>query len=271
MEGRKIVYSVVGGVVVIVGIGAWVLSSALVGSNPKSSATKPRTEQVAEKRTSKGYETLDLLAKSDTLKSYEERLDSYKKSIKAFHQFYKLSEPSLDSLSVYSATSYFVVVSANNGDVRYLMNPNGSIVGYFNKDFVDSTAESFQGFKLVKDGSTELVGVFSDNFAQKVQYQEIPKDTKSEKFKLGDFPVNKQFVSDLTSYKPVEDVTFELEDSRYPVHYRVYQAGEKDLLLVNNDGMIVGALPSDSWKSEVFRRAGTGTLVEIKGVGLWVY
>ena len=174
-------------------------------------------------------------------------------------------------MSVYSATSYFVVVSANNGDVRYLVNPNGSIVGYFNKDFVDSTAESFQGFRLVKDGSTDLVGVFSDNFAQKVQYQEIPKDTKSEKFKLGEFPVNKQFVSELTVYKPVEDVTFELEDSRYPVHYRIYQAGEKDLLLVNNDGMIVGALPSDSWKAEVFRRAGTGTLVEIKGVGLWVY
>ena len=271
MNGRKIVYSAVGGVVVVVGIGAWVISSALVGSKPKNNDTKPRTEQVAEKKATKGYETLDLLAKSDTLKSYEERLDSYKKSIKAFHQFYKLSEPSLDSLSVYSATSYFVVVSANNGDVRYLMNPNGSIVGYFNKDFVDSTAESFQGFKLVKDGSTELVGVFSDNFAQKVEYQEIPKDASPEKFKLGDVPVNKQFVSDLTAYKPVEDVTFELEDSRYPVHYRVYQADEKDLLLVNNDGMIVGALPSDSWKAEVFRRAGTGTLVDIKGAGLWVY
>ena len=266
MEGRKIVYGVVGGVVVVVGVGAWVISSALVGSKPNPSSTAPRTEQVADKKASKGYETLDLLAKSDTLKSYEDRLESYKKSIKAFHQFYKLSAPSLDSLSVYSATSYFVVVSVNNGDVRYLMNPNSSIVGYFNKDFVDSTAESFQGFKLVKDGSTELIGVFSDNFAQKVS-----KEDKSEKFKLGDFPVNKQFVSDLTAYEPIEDITFELEDSRYPVHYRVYQAGEKDLLLVNNDGMIVGALPSDSWKAEVFRRAGTGTLVEIKGVGLWVY
>ena len=159
MNGRKIVYSAVGGVVVVVGIGAWVLSSALVGSKPKPNDTKPRTEQIAEKKASKGYETLDLLAKSETLKSYEERLDSYKKSIKAFHQFYKLSEPSLDSLSVYSATSYFVVVSANNGDVRYLMNPNGSVVGYFNKDFVDSTAESFQGFKLVKDGTTDGWGI----------------------------------------------------------------------------------------------------------------
>ena len=78
MEGRKIVYSVVGGVVVVVGIGARVLSSALVGSKPKPSETKPRTEQVAEKKATKGYETLDLLAKSNTLKSYEELLDSYK-------------------------------------------------------------------------------------------------------------------------------------------------------------------------------------------------
>lgn len=49
MNGRKIVYSAVGGVVVVVGIGAWVLSSALVGSKPKPSDTKPRTEQVAKK------------------------------------------------------------------------------------------------------------------------------------------------------------------------------------------------------------------------------
>lgn len=48
MEGRKIVYSVVGGVVVVVGIGAWVLSSALVGSKPNPSSTKPKTEQVSK-------------------------------------------------------------------------------------------------------------------------------------------------------------------------------------------------------------------------------
>ena len=60
MEGRKIVYSVVGGFMVVVGIGAWFLSSALVGNKPKT-VTAPRTEQIAEKRESKGYETLDLL------------------------------------------------------------------------------------------------------------------------------------------------------------------------------------------------------------------
>ena len=74
MNGRKIVYSSVVVVVVVVGIGAWILSSALVGSKPKPNDTKPRTEQVAEKKATKGYETLDLLAKSDTLKSYEETI-----------------------------------------------------------------------------------------------------------------------------------------------------------------------------------------------------
>ena len=151
------------------------------------------------------------------------------------------------------------------------MNPNGSIVGYFSKDFVDSSADTYKGFKLVKDGSTELIGVFSDNFAQNVEYKELPKEDKTQSYKLGDFPINKQFIQDLSAYKPVEDVTFELEDSRYTSQYRLYKASDSDLLLVNKDGMIVGALPTDSWKDEVFRRAGTGTLVEIRGVNLWVY
>ena len=248
MEGRKVLYGVVGGVVLTVGIGAWLLSSNLVNSKFNTNNKTPKTEQVVKEDKSKGYETLDLLAKSDTLKSYEARADDYKKSIKAFHKFYNLSEPSLDGLSVYSATSRFVVVSINNGDVRYLMNPNGSIVGYFSKDFVDSSADTYKGFKLVKDGSTELVGVFSDNFAQNVEYKELPKDDKTQSYKLGDFPINKQFIQ-----------------------YRLYKASDSDLLLVNKDGMIVGALPTDSWKDEVFRRAGTGTLVEIRGVNLWVY
>lgn len=271
MEGRKVLYGVVGGVVLTVGIGAWLLSSSLVNSKFNTNNKTPKTEQVTKENKSKGYETLDLLAKSDTLKSYEARADDYKKSIKAFHKFYNLSDPSLDGLSVYSATSRFVVVSVNNGDVRYLMNPNGSIVGYFSKDFVDSSADTYKGFKLVKDGSTELVGVFSDNFAQNVEYKELPKDDKTQSYKLGDFPINKQFIQDLSTYKPVEDVTFELEDSRYTSQYRLYKASDFDLLLVNKDGMIVGALPTDSWKDEVFRRAGTGTLVEIRGVNLWVY
>lgn len=48
MEGRKVLYSVVGGVVVVVGIGAWFLSSTLVGSKPKPSSMPPRTEQVSK-------------------------------------------------------------------------------------------------------------------------------------------------------------------------------------------------------------------------------
>lgn len=48
MEGRKVLYSVVGGVVVVVGIGAWFLSSTLVGSKPNPSSIPPRTEQVSK-------------------------------------------------------------------------------------------------------------------------------------------------------------------------------------------------------------------------------
>ena len=57
MEGRKIVYSAVGGVVVVVGIGAWVISSALVGSKPKPvTNSKPKTEQVVKNSAEKVQE-----------------------------------------------------------------------------------------------------------------------------------------------------------------------------------------------------------------------
>ena len=59
MNGRKIVYSAVGGVVVVVGIGAWFLSSALVGSKPKPVTNpKPKTEQVV-KNSSEGVQEND--------------------------------------------------------------------------------------------------------------------------------------------------------------------------------------------------------------------
>ena len=271
MQNKKIIYGVVIGLMLPIGVGAWLVSSSLVNNKFNTTNRTEKVNKIPKKTEEKSYETLDLLTKSDKLKSYEARQEDYKKSIKAFHKYYNLSEPTLSGIRIYSATSRFVVVSVSNGDTMYLLNPNGSIVGYFSKDFLDSSADTYKGFKLVKDGSTGLVGVFSDNFAQNIQYQELPKEQTSESYKLADYPINKDFVVNLSSYSPREDITFELGDSRYSSHYRVYSASENDLILVDKDGMIVGALPTDAWKDEVFRRAGTGTLIEVRGVNLWVY
>ena len=271
MQSKKIVYGVVIGLMLPIGVGAWLVSSSLVNNKFSTTNRTEKVDKTSKKTEEKSYETLDLLTKSDKLKSYEARQDDYKKSIKAFHQYYNLSEPTFSGMSIYSATSRFVVVSIANGDEMYLLNPNGSLVGYFSRSFQDSSAGTFKGFKLVKDGSTGLVGVFSDNFAQNIEYKDIPKEQNSQSYKLADYPINKEFVANLSSYSPKEDITFDLGDSRYSSHYRVYSASESDLILVDKDGMIVGALPTEAWKDEVFRRAGTGTLIEVRGVNLWVY
>ena len=144
MEGRKIVYSAVGGVVVVVGIGAWVISSALVGSKPKPSDTKPRTEQVAEKRVSEESKKIDFGILSLGEKTEKRLTDKSEKDILDRLKVILPKTPYGDGSKTPEIT-YFNsgVVLANYDKFSVILDSSvGQVVG-----FIDSSKESpFTGY-----------------------------------------------------------------------------------------------------------------------------
>ena len=144
MEGRKIVYSAVGGVVVVVGIGAWVISSALVGSKPKPSDTKPRTEQVAEKRVSEDSKKIDFGILSLGEKTEKRLTDKSEKDILDRLKVILPKTPYGDGSKTPEIT-YFNsgVVLANYDKFSVILDSSvGQVVG-----FIDSSKESpFTGY-----------------------------------------------------------------------------------------------------------------------------
>lgn len=262
-------YSIIGGIVIVLSAGIWIFSSSIIEKTTPSSSSSELVEK--ELPMEEWYPKVSLLEKDTNLKDYSDRVGDYRSSIESFNSFYGLLDIDLESLSVYSSSSFNVVVTATGGVDYYVLNPNGSVVGYFSKDFTPEKAKVFGGFTLVRDKKKQILGVYSENTSSDVDYSAVEDSTTEMGYQLEKYPINTEFVKDLDSYSPAGNVTFELSDSRTPVKYRAYSNSNKDVILVNKDNIIVGMKSSVAWKTEVFRRSGSGTIVEIMGEKLWVY
>lgn len=191
MEGRKIVYSAIGGVVVVVGIGAWVISSALVGSKPKPSDTKPRTEQVAEKRVSEESKKTDFGILSLGEKVEKKLIDKSEKDVLDRLKVILPKTPYGDG-SKTPEISYFnsgVVLAQYDKFSVILDSSVGQVVG-----FIDSSKESpFTGYTNIVQLRDDLYlhlglqtqGLLRDDGTPLIEYQNFDTVRQNKYSELG--------------------------------------------------------------------------------------
>lgn len=267
-------YAIGLGVVGILSVGIWVLSSVIVSSSspsvPSSSVSSSPRGSSGGRVSSRSTSVLGRYSGSG-LRDYSARVDDYLYSIKTFNSFYKLNNVDLSEPSISNSKDYFVIVSFSDGLDNYVLNPSGSVVGYFSKDYSDENNKEFKGFTRYKDESTNLEGVLALNFASELKYSDINTEVEEDGYKLMNYPINKELLEDISDYKSVKDVTFSISSARTPVKYRLYENSKGDKVLVSQYNMLTGMPSSERWKKEVFNRGGSGTEIEIKGSKLWVY
>lgn len=187
MNGRKIVYSAVGGVVVVVGIGAWFLSSALVGSKPKPVTNpKPKTEQVV-KNSSEGVQENDFGILSFGEKVEKKLTDKSEKDILNSLKVILPKTPYGDG-SKSPEITYFNsgVVLAKYDKFSVILDLSvGQVVG-----FIDSSKESpFTGYTNIVQLRDELYlhlglqtqGLLRTDGTPLVEYKEF-ESVKQEKY-----------------------------------------------------------------------------------------
>lgn len=187
MNGRKIVYSAVGGVVVVVGIGAWFLSSALVGSKPKPVTNpKPKTEQVV-KNSSEGVQENDFGILSFGEKVEKKLTDKSEKDILNSLKVILPKTPYGDG-SKSPEMTYFNsgVVLAKYDKFSVILDLSvGQVVG-----FIDSSKESpFTGYTNIVQLRDELYlhlglqtqGLLRTDGTPLVEYKEF-ESVKQEKY-----------------------------------------------------------------------------------------
>ena len=220
MDGRKIVYSAVGGVVVVVGIGAWVISSALVGSKTKPSDTKPRTEQVAEKRLSEESKKNDFGILSLGEKVEKKLTDKSEKDILDRLKVILPKTPYGDG-SKTPEISYFNsgVVLANYDKFSVILDSSvGQVVG-----FIDSSKESpFTGYTNIVQLRDDLYlhlglqtqGLLRTDGTPLVYYKEfesIKKEKYSELGLSGTIEVMPNRLSSLTGKVEVDGYVYSVD------------------------------------------------------------
>ena len=187
MNGRKIVYSAVGGVVVVVGIGAWFLSSALVGSKPKPVTNpKPKTEQVV-KNSSEGVQENDFGILSFGEKVEKKLTDKSEKDILNSLKVILPKTPYGDG-SKSPEITYFnsgVVLAKYDKFSVILDSSVGQVVG-----FIDSSKESpFTGYTNIVQLRDDLYlhlglqtqGLLRTDGTPLVEYKEF-ESVKQEKY-----------------------------------------------------------------------------------------
>ena len=187
MNGRKIVYSAVGGVVVVVGIGAWFLSSALVGSKPKPVTNpKPKTEQVV-KNSVEGVQQDDFGILSFGEKAEKKLTDKSEKDILDRLKVILPKTPYGDSSKTPEIT-YFnsgVVLAKYNKFSVILDSSVGQVVG-----FIDSSKESpFTGYTNIVQLRDDLYlhlglqtqGLLRTDGTSLVEYKDF-ESVKQEKY-----------------------------------------------------------------------------------------
>lgn len=222
MEGRKIVYSAVGGVVVVVGIGAWVISSALVGSKPKPSSTpKPKTEQVvkntAEKVQEDNFGILSFGEKAEKRLTYKSEKDILER-IKVI-----LPKTPYGDGSKTPEITYFnsgVVLAKYDKFSVILDSSVGQVVG-----FIDSSKESpFTGYTNIVQLRDDLYlhlglqtqGLLQTDGSPLVEYQNletIKKDKYSELGLSGTIEVMPNSLSSLTSKVEVDGYVYSVDST----------------------------------------------------------
>lgn len=222
MEGRKIVYSAVGGVVVVVGIGAWVISSALVGSKPKPNDTKPRTEQVSEKRLSEESKKTDFGILSFGEKTEKNLTDKSEKDILDRLKVILPKTPYGDG-SKTPEISYFntgVVLAQYDKFSVILDSSVGQVVG-----FIDSYKESpFTGYTNIVQLRDDLYlhlglqtqGLLRTDGTPLVDYKEfesIKKEKYSELGLSGTIEVMPNRLSSLTGKVEVDGYVYSVDGS----------------------------------------------------------
>lgn len=187
MNGRKIVYSAVGGVVVVVGIGAWVISSAIVGSKPKPVTNpKPKTEQVV-KNSSEGVQENDFGILSFGEKVEKKLTDKSEKDILNSLKVILPKTPYGDG-SKSPEITYFnsgVVLAKYDKFSVILDSSVGQVVG-----FIDSSKESpFTGYTNIVQLRDDLYlhlglqtqGLLRTDGTPLVEYKEF-ESVKQEKY-----------------------------------------------------------------------------------------
>ena len=222
MNGRKIVYSAVGGVVVVMGIGAWVISSALVGSKPKPSSTpKPKTEQVvkntAEKVQEDNFGILSFGEKAEKRLTYKSEKDILER-IKVI-----LPKTPYGDGSKTPEITYFnsgVVLAQYDKFSVILDSSVGQVVG-----FIDSYKESpFTGYTNIVQLRDDLYlhlglqtqGLLRTDGTPLVDYKEfesIKKEKYSELGLSGTIEVMPNRLSSLTGKVEVDGYVYSVDGS----------------------------------------------------------
>lgn len=262
----KVKYGIVGGILAFISVIILFISYSIISSTTPTKQELTKSSVSTSKEVKQGKEWL---SPNKDLEDYSDSIEQYKKSINTFISYYGL-DTELDYVGMYSTSSYFVAVKSKEGKEYFLLNPNGSVVGYFSNSITNKTLENMKGFKYETDSETGLGGIVSPNFSVSVVSEDLSGSEGESTYVLEDYPINKEFIDNISSYKPFKTVNIELGDTGGKTKYVLYNQ-LKNYVLVDNTGIMRGMKPSKEWKKEVFRRGGSGTKVEVEGVELWVY
>lgn len=194
MNGRKIVYSAVGGVVVVVGIGAWVLSSALVGSKPKPSSTpnKPKVEHVSKVENDI---TVEFGEPISSLRDLDKGAIS--KRIQAFNETFKLGIKDTSVSSLNWKSSGVVITDPIDG-YEFIADYYGGLLGFISRSSISDVSlekvkESFSPIPL-GDGRVLYIGAITNGLVKGnkplidingLAESNVPSNTKISLNKLG--------------------------------------------------------------------------------------
>ena len=164
MEGRKVLYGVVGGVVLTVGIGAWLLSSNLVGSKPNSTPNKPKVEHVSKVENDI---TVEFGEPVSSLRDLDKGAIS--KRIQAFNETFKLGIKDTSVSSLNWKSSGVVITDPIDG-YEFIADYYGGLLGFISRSSLSDVSlekvkESFSPIPL-GDGRVLYIGAITNGLVK---------------------------------------------------------------------------------------------------------
>lgn len=222
----------------------------------------------------KGYhywQPVDVLKKGDHILGLDK--SKFLVHISAFIDYMKL--PKTFKLSkVEQTASGYSKVSDSKGKNVYLLNNNGSVVGYFSDNLSYNKAVKTKGFKPVEDKSTGLRGILAGNLVLSLTEKKVDNldkygdDSPYKTWHM--FPLNQKLFGNLDGYKPVSYLSVKLTSSYSGLSLMLFKNPNKGYLLVSPSGIVVGAPKSEKWFEYNKKNGKTLTKIKIKGETLWL-